>query len=147
MPTSYANLILTSHFADTCLVAELDGALVGFIGAYRPPTHPDSVFVWQIGVDAEQRGRGIGSALLHALVCCPGCEGVDYVEATVPSTDVASRKLFQSFARDVDAVCDVRPNVSARAIQSSRRESEDLYRVGPISVDKTMVVGRAHESI
>src|SRR5690606_8989288 len=33
----YCNLLQCTHFADTCVAAELDGELVGFISAYIPP--------------------------------------------------------------------------------------------------------------
>jgi L-2,4-diaminobutyric acid acetyltransferase len=97
--TCYAYLLLCDHFSDTTLVAERDGELVGFVGAYRPPEREDTVFVWQIGIDASARGRGIASGLLDALVAAPGCEGVTFLEATVTPDNEPSRRLFESFAK------------------------------------------------
>jgi len=143
----YAYLLLTSHFADTSLVAMLDGEVVGFVGAYRPPTHPDSIFVWQIGVDESQRGRGIGTALLHALIRCPGCEGVRYLEATVGSSNAASKRLFEGFAREIGATCDVTLGFASSLFASSDHEAEDLFRIGPINAEKATSLGEPHETV
>ena len=56
----YSYLILCKHFAETCIVAEEAGVIVGFVTAYRPPITPDVIFVWQIGVAQSVRGRGVG---------------------------------------------------------------------------------------
>ncbi|MFW9674712.1 hypothetical protein V3H45_25585, partial [Vibrio parahaemolyticus] len=44
----YCNLLQCSDFADTAIAAEnAQGELVGFISGYRPPSRPDTLFVWQ----------------------------------------------------------------------------------------------------
>ncbi|MEO7170661.1 MAG: hypothetical protein ABIY39_09830, partial [Sphingomonas sp.] len=45
--STYCNLLQCSDFADTCIVAERGDAIVGWISAYRPPSAPDRLFVWQ----------------------------------------------------------------------------------------------------
>src|SRR5699024_2622490 len=50
--SAYMYLLLSKDFADTCIVAERDNQLVGFATGYRPPKRPDSIFLWQIGIDA-----------------------------------------------------------------------------------------------
>merc|ERR1712169_164475 len=37
----YCNLLQCSHFADTAIVAERGGQMVGFISGYRLPQQPD----------------------------------------------------------------------------------------------------------
>lgn len=57
-------LALVREEADAVLVARLDGRIVGYcISRY------DDGLVWLswFGVDADQRGRGIGQTLLHAV--------------------------------------------------------------------------------
>src|SRR5690606_21532662 len=38
--SAYCNLLQCSHFADTCVVAERAGQIVGWISGYRPPSAP-----------------------------------------------------------------------------------------------------------
>ncbi|MCB9730581.1 MAG: diaminobutyrate acetyltransferase [Deltaproteobacteria bacterium] len=128
----YAYMLLCTHFADTCLVAERDGRGVGFVAAYRPPTHPDAVFVWQVGVSAEARGQGLGKRLLHALLRSPGCRDVHFLEATVGSSNVASQRLFRAVARELGVDCAVQRGFSGADFGPLAHEDEELFRIGPI---------------
>src|SRR5690606_35020586 len=49
----YCNLLQCTHFADTCVAAEQDGELVGFISGYIPPKQADTLFVWQVAVSEQ----------------------------------------------------------------------------------------------
>lgn len=130
--SGYAYLLLCTHFADTVLLAERGDALVGFVAAYRPPKHPGTVFVWQIGVLADARGEGLGLRLLHRLVQLPGCRDVTHLEATVAASNTVSSRLFQSFARSMNAACEISEGFRADHFGTSIHEAEDLYRIGPL---------------
>ncbi len=128
----YAYLILCSHFADTCVVVENEGRVVGFATAYRPPLKEDVMFLWQIGMEESLRGRGIAKKLLHVLISVSACREVRYLETTVTPSNIPSRKLFQSLARDHRAHCDVTPWISSGLFKSRQHEPEHLFRVGPL---------------
>ena len=48
----YAYLMWCTDFADTAVVATDGDEVVGFVVGHRPPTDPDSAFVWQVAVAA-----------------------------------------------------------------------------------------------
>jgi L-2,4-diaminobutyric acid acetyltransferase len=129
--TCYAYVLLCSDFRDTCLIAERDGAPVGFVLAYRPPRRPDEVFVWQVGVAPEARGTGLGSRLLDELIVLPGCDGIRHVTATVSPDNVASRKLFEGLARRCAVPFEVGPGFPADLF-AGPHEPEELVRIGPL---------------
>jgi L-2,4-diaminobutyric acid acetyltransferase len=131
--TPYAFALLASHFRRTSLVAEEGGKPVAFVAAYRPPTHPESVFVWQIAVGPEHRGRGIASELLRALVRAPACRTVRHLEATVTPSNRASRRLFEGFARSLGVPCEVGPGYDGAQLGEGGHEDEALFRIGPIT--------------
>jgi L-2,4-diaminobutyric acid acetyltransferase len=135
------------HFADTSLVAEAEGRLVGFVGGYRPPKNPSSLLVWQIDVDPALHGQGLGTALLHALIQCPGCEGVEYLEATVEASNLPAKHLFERFARDLDAACELIADSSSARLDSTGHEREELLRIGPIRIEYAMKLERPHETL
>ena len=109
----YAYLLLCSHFAPTCLLAEADGDVVGFVLAYRPPVDPGTVFVWQIGTSPEARRWGIAGRLLDTLIAQPACRDATGLAATVGSDNGPSEALFRAFARRHGAVCETRAGFSA----------------------------------
>ncbi|MGD2116620.1 MAG: GNAT family N-acetyltransferase, partial [Acidobacteriota bacterium] len=53
--SSYAYLLWCKHFGHTSVVAELDGEPAGFVTGFRPPEHPEVIFVWQVAVAAAAR--------------------------------------------------------------------------------------------
>ncbi|MCC5697616.1 GNAT family N-acetyltransferase, partial [Klebsiella pneumoniae] len=56
--SAYAYLLWCRDFAQTSAVARTDGKVVGFVTGYIRPDRPDTIVVWQIAVDASQRGGG-----------------------------------------------------------------------------------------
>src|SRR5690625_423188 len=66
--TAYFYVLYCMDFADTCVVAEVDGKLAGFVLGHRPPARPDTVFVWQVGVAPFMRRQGMARRLLDAVL-------------------------------------------------------------------------------
>ncbi|MGE0821836.1 MAG: diaminobutyrate acetyltransferase [Candidatus Binatia bacterium] len=129
----YSYLILCHHFADTCLVAERQGEVVGFVTGYRPPRTPEVVFVWQIGVAHSMRGHGLGLTILEALVRKSMKSGVTFLEATVTPSNAPSQALFRSVARRFNTQCIETPCFSERLFPESGHEAEYLFRIGPFA--------------
>ncbi|QGG96531.1 diaminobutyrate acetyltransferase [Actinomarinicola tropica] len=130
----YAYLLVCDHFAATSLVAEEpDGRLVGFVAAYRPPTEPDVVFVWQIAVDPARRGHGIAQRMLHALVDRLLPLGVLGLTATVTPGNEPSRRLFQSLARDRRTRFEERPLYDEELFPGEGHEAEHRVLIAPLA--------------
>jgi len=127
----YCYLLLCRDFCDSCLVACRGDEIVGFVTGYVPPTRPDTIFVWQIGVAEEARGQGLAKCLLHALVSHPICHNVRFLEATVTPSNVASRRLFRSFANDMNIPCMTTQGFAASLFGAGDHEEEELFQLGP----------------
>jgi len=128
--SSYSYLLLADRFADTCIVAEMEGEVVGFVTGFKPPRQPDTVFVWQIGVSPRARGRGLGKKLLNRLCSAKACSGVQYLETNVTPSNEASEALFRSFARANRCDVDVRAGYTDNLFPDGK-EQERLFRIGP----------------
>jgi len=133
--SAYAYLLLCTDFAATGAVAEADDELVGFVLGYRPPTRPEAYFVWQIAVRENQRGRGLGRDLLHAVLAQTLARGVSFLEATVTPSNRASRSLFAGFANRIGAPCREVPVFPSELFPDGRHEREILLRIGPLAAD------------
>jgi L-2,4-diaminobutyric acid acetyltransferase len=64
----YCNVLQCTHFADTAAIAEEFGAVVGWVSAYLQPDAPDTLFVWQVAVRDDQRGKGIAGRLIASIL-------------------------------------------------------------------------------
>jgi L-2,4-diaminobutyric acid acetyltransferase len=125
--SSYAYVLWCHDFADTSAVARVGDRVVGFVIGYRRQAAPDTVVVWQIAVDAGQRGQGTAAALLDALV---RETGATRIETTVTPDNDASNALFRSFADRWDARLRV-VGEFAEDVFPDTHETEVLYRIGP----------------
>lgn len=130
----YCYLLLAEHFSDTCVMVDgPDGRPVAFVAGYVPPRMTDTVFVWQIGVAPSERGAGLGSRVLDALLEAPGCAGIRYLQATVTPSNAASEKLFRAFARRHEAPCEVPDAFGEDLFPGANHEAERVFRIGPLS--------------
>lgn len=127
----YAYLLLGRHFRDTCVLAEHEGELVGFVAAYRLPRRPDTLFVWQVGVAEVARGQGLGLRMLTTLVCRADAPVVRCLEATVEAGNRASQRLFAALARELRTTCTTARGFTAEEFGDQDHDDEVLHRVGP----------------
>jgi L-2,4-diaminobutyric acid acetyltransferase len=130
--SAYSYLMLCKFFPDTCLVAERDKEIVGFVSAFLPPVNDDVIFVWQVAVAKSQRGKGLAGALLQELLQREACAEVRYLEATVSPSNVASQSLFRGLARDLGRRCEVTECFSEQLFPGKGHEAEMKYRIGPL---------------
>lgn len=140
--SAYCYMLMATHFGQHCLVAEsapqadtnAAKKFVGFVLSYRPPGKQEELFVWQIGVHPDMRGRGLAKQMLHQLLTLPANRGVQYVTASVATGNEPSRALFRGFARDTNVECresdfftqDMFPR------EQGEHEAENLFRIGPL---------------
>jgi len=129
--STYAYLVVCRDFAETCLVAEEAGRIAGFVTGYRPPRKPDTVFVWQIGVAPEARGRGLGSLVLDRLLQSDACSTVRFLETNVTPSNRASRALFQGLARRLRTPIEELEGFESSLFPDPSHEPERLLRIGP----------------
>ncbi|RCW73121.1 diaminobutyrate acetyltransferase [Saliterribacillus persicus] len=130
--SSYKYILMSEYFSETCVVAKQDEKIVGFITAFTPPKASDTVFIWQVGVDASQRGKGIASRMLHFLLNSKSSKAIEYVEATITPTNKASQSLFQKLARDFNTTCESSEFFTEDLFPGDEHEEELKFRVGPI---------------
>lgn len=97
--SAYANLVQCAHFAPTCVVAERDGELVGWLSGHRPPTAPEDLFVWQVAVATSARGEGLAGKMLDALLLRTAASDAQALTTTITADNAASWALFEGFAR------------------------------------------------
>jgi L-2,4-diaminobutyric acid acetyltransferase len=128
----YCYALIGKHFADTSMVAELDGDIVGFISAYIPPGREDTIFIWQVAVDEKARGHGLAKLMLFSLLERPECGKVHYLETTVSPSNTASRRLFERLASENGVEVEESEFLAEEDFGDQQHESEPLLRVGPL---------------
>lgn len=129
--SSYNYFLLCSHFRQTCVVAEHNNTLVGFLSAYRLPEAPHTLFVWQIAVDASMRGSGLAGRMLAELLQRPACHQVNYLETTIAPDNLPSRRVFERLAETHGVALQEEAFLEAHHFGSETHDEERLIRIGP----------------
>jgi len=132
----YCYLILCEHFSSTSVVAEQksehSSQIVALLTAYIPPEKLDTLFVWQIAVDASMRGQGIAKKLLADVLSRPAMKSIRYVEATVNPSNDASRNIFRALAKQYQTEINEDLLFETSLLGDGDHEQENLVRVGPL---------------
>ena len=124
----YANLIQADHFRDTCVVAELDGEIVGWISGHMIPSK-DEFFVWQVAVSAQARGLGLGKKMLLELIQRDACDGADHLKTTITKDNAASWGLFRGFARAIGGELSDTPHFKRDIHFEGRHDTEHMVSI------------------
>jgi L-2,4-diaminobutyric acid acetyltransferase len=126
----YSYYLLSVHFRDSCVVAESQGKVIGFLSAYCLPQEPQTLFVWQVVVNRLLRGKKVAWRMLESLLQRFERGELEQVAATVNPSNSASRGLFERLATEQGSMLEEEIFLKATAFgPGSGHESEILLRV------------------
>lgn len=133
--SSYAYLMWCRDFAATSAVALDDDDVVGFVTGYLRPKAPDTLMIWQVAVDTDQRGRRLAARMLHDIL---DRAAPRWMHTTITPSNEASIRLFTGVARDRGTTIERRDQFEPQLLPSAEsvggaHEPEDLYVIGPLS--------------
>ncbi|MBN2647630.1 MAG: diaminobutyrate acetyltransferase [Thiotrichales bacterium] len=137
--SSYLYFLQSTHFADTCLLAEKAGQLQGFISGYVRPDQSDELFIWQVAVAKSARGQGLASILLHQLltrVLANSSRPIFRLSCTIGPSNLASQTLFRRFAERHQLQVKIQDFLQASDFAGTGHEAENLWQLqAPNAVD------------
>ncbi len=131
--SSYAYLMWCRDFSATSAVALADDEVVGFITGYLRPKSPETLMIWQVAVDAGQRGRRLAARMLHDIL---DRSTPRWMHTTITPSNDASIRLFTGVARDRGSTIERRDQFDTQllpGVDGAAHEPEDLYVIGPLS--------------
>ncbi|MBN2865989.1 MAG: diaminobutyrate acetyltransferase [Thiotrichales bacterium] len=127
--SSYLYFLQASHFSETCLIAEQNDEIVGFVSGYRRPDAEQDLFIWQVAVAPEARGQGLGKQLVSQLIAAQIKAGhpLSAVSCTISSSNLASQGLFKSLAEQHRLLIERRTFIKTEQFGAQAHEAEDSY--------------------
>ncbi|MFC4735765.1 diaminobutyrate acetyltransferase [Bacillus daqingensis] len=129
--SAYKYIMMAEYFADTCVAAIENEEVVGFITGFIKPDETDVLFIWQVGVDPGQRGKGLAFTMLRKLLQRSQCKDVRYVEATITADNKASQALFKKLAASFSTSYAIRETFPEEILPGDAA-TEYTYRIGPL---------------
>lgn len=129
--SSYCNILQCTHFNNTSIAAESHGDLVGFISGYTIPERPDTLFIWQVAVAEQGRGKGLASRMLSSLLNRPHNKEIRFLETSITSANQASWSLFESLSKTLSAEFQSSDWMEKEKHFNGQHDTEILVRIGP----------------
>lgn len=127
-------------FAQSSLLATLDGRAVGFLAGYRRPECPDTFMVYRTLVEESHEGAGLVAELIDRAVDHQAVRGARYVEITASAggrhLDAMVRELAERHSARVD-----RSVLFPGDWSPVPQPDEVLYRIGPVA-ERSVTVGK-----
>jgi len=134
--SAYLYFLLCDQFRNTCVVADDGDRLLGAITAYVRPDDPDALFIWQVAVHADARGRGLGKRMLTEVAGRDAAASCLRMETTISPSNTASRRLFASWAESRGATLREAPYLEPHHFnpvgETDTHEAECLFQLHPL---------------
>jgi L-2,4-diaminobutyric acid acetyltransferase len=124
----YCNLVQAEHFRDTCVVAEMNGEILGWISGHMIPNE-DALFVWQVAVSPKARGMGLGRKMLMHLIERDDCADARRLNTTITRDNDASWGLFRSLARQLGGALSADPHYTRDDHFDGRHATEHMVTI------------------
>lgn len=124
----YCNLVQAEHFRDTCVVAEVEGDIVGWVSGHMIPAR-NALFVWQVAVSEKARGMGLGKKMLLELIERDACDKASRLKTTITEDNKASWALFRGFARSIGGTMDDAPHYESTAHFDGHHDTEHMVTI------------------
>lgn len=125
----YCNLLQCTDFSETCTLAEANDKLVGWVSGYIPPNKPSTLFIWQVAVHPDARGLSLGKRMILDILGRRACVDVEMLRTTVTPENDASRGMFHSLARTLEASMREKMHFESERHFQRRQESEHLITI------------------
>lgn len=127
--SSYCNFLQSSHFNNTCILAEFDGKVAGFISGYRKPDAPNELFVWQVAVGKPFRGLGLAFQMLQELLLREQLQDITAVETTITASNQGSWSLFKKLDKANGHKGSVKIFLDEEKHFKGKHDTEYLFRI------------------
>jgi L-2,4-diaminobutyric acid acetyltransferase len=128
----YHYYLLCRDFSNTCVIAERDNQIISFLSAYRKPQEQDCLFVWQVAVSKESRGKHIATNMLKWLIEQISSANIRILETTCSPSNHASQALFRNFAKKYHAIIKTYDFLDISMFGNHTHDAEILFRIGPL---------------
>lgn len=99
--TAFTYWVLGRYSSPFCFLAESEGRPCGLLTAVATARPDSSLYVWQLGVSEQWRGKGVAGLLLDHLADAMRAADMQAFEVSISPANEPSRRTFESFAERV----------------------------------------------
>jgi len=137
--STYHYLIQSHYFSSSCSIAFDNDKLIAFVSGFINPSKNNVLFIWQVAIDEDCRGKGLGIELIEFRL--KQHKNINSIETTITKKNTASRRMFQKFCDKYKTRLSELILFDKEQDFSNECDSEILLKIGPLNK------GRKNEDI
>jgi L-2,4-diaminobutyric acid acetyltransferase len=127
--SSYCNFLQSTHFKQTCIIAECNDEIAGFISSYLKPENNNELFIWQVAVAPKHRGKGLAFHMLKELLMRDNLEHIKAIETTITKDNQGSWNLFKKLDEENNSHGSVTTFLDEHKHFKGKHDTEYLYHI------------------
>ena len=127
--STYHYLIQSHYFSKTCSIAFDNKKIVAFVSGFINPSRNNSLFIWQVAIDEDYRGKELGIELIEFIL--KQNKNIDSTE-----TNSASRRMFQKICEKYQIKLSEQTLFDKEQDFFKEHDSEILIKIGPLNKGK-----------
>lgn len=130
----YFYILMSYHFGNSSIIALYQNKIAGCVISYFPPDNQKTLFVWQVCVAKEFKGKGLAKQMICTLAKQKSPNKIKYIEATITPSNKASIALFTAVAKNFGAKFAFENEIFPKDFfQGCEHEPEKLFHIGPLN--------------
>ena len=127
--STYHYLIQSHYFSKSCSVAFNNNNVIAFVSGFISPSKSNTLFIWQVAIDEDYRGKGLGIELIEFIL--NQNKNLDSIETTVTKNNISSRRMFQKICEKYKSRISELILFDKEKDFANKHDSEMLIKIGP----------------
>jgi len=128
----YLYFIQSHYFQKTCAVATCSNDVIGFVSGFISPLSHNTLFIWQVAIDQDFRGRGLALKLIQFIL--QQNNAIEFIETTVTESNESSLRLFYKLSKTLNTQIKKEIFLDQQQHFLNQHDSEYLFRIGPFKL-------------
>lgn len=127
--TPFTYWTLFNYFSNLCFLMEEEERILGFISGVRSSLDKDIVYLWQVGVSKEYRGKNYASLLIDHFVKAVIDIDCNKIQVSISPENESSYNAFAKYTKEHSYTFSKIGEVRYNDQLSDKKEYEILYEL------------------
>ena len=127
--TPFTYWALFNYSSNLCFIIEENEDVIGFVSGIRSSVEKDIVYLWQIGVSKDQRGKNYSSVLIENFIGSVSSLNCNKIQVSIDLNNEASYNTFLKYTKEHSYNFKKVGEVKYRDTLTDKNEYEIMYQI------------------
>ena len=127
--TPFTYWTLFNYFSNLCFLIAEDDMVIGFVSGIRSSLDQNVVYLWQIGVSKNSRGKNYASVLIDAFTKAVRAIECNKIQVSISPENKTSYNVFLKYVKEHSYSISKISEIKYHDQLSDKKEFEILYEI------------------